>query len=180
MRVCETEVKNLNRKGKRNKEKGRRHSTDPRVALLSWDSFQAETKRQDIVWFKCAPGQGSLVQRQEYEDVGQGRQMVCEKKERGHLSENGAAISEKSFDVACQTCRHSICHGSFSSIHSTVVLVTNRVMTPTAIQHSYDSRLSGKVNSIVYPNIKILPIVYSPHIIQSFFFSLKMPDEYNV
>lgn len=160
--MCETEVKNLNRKGKRNKEKGRWHSTDPHVALLSWDSFQAEAKRQDIVWFKSAPGQGSLVQRQEYEDVGQGRQMVCEKKERGHLSENGAAISEKSFDVACQIRRHPICHGSFSSIHSSVVLVTNRMMTPTAIHHSYDTQLSGKVNSIVYPNIKIQPGVYSP------------------
>lgn len=47
--MCEREVKNLNRKGKRNKEKGRRHSTDPHVALLSWDSCQTEAKRQDIV-----------------------------------------------------------------------------------------------------------------------------------
>jgi len=47
--MCVKEVKNFNRKGKRNKEKGRRHSTDPNLAFLSWGSCQTEAKRQDIV-----------------------------------------------------------------------------------------------------------------------------------
>lgn len=47
--VREREIENLNRKGKRHKKRGRHYSTDPRAALLSWDSFQAEAKRQDIV-----------------------------------------------------------------------------------------------------------------------------------
>lgn len=45
--VREREIENLNRKGKRHKKRGRHYSTDPRAALLSWDSFQAEAKRQD-------------------------------------------------------------------------------------------------------------------------------------
>jgi len=91
--------------------------------------------------------------------------------------ENGAAISEKIVDIACQIRRHP-CHDSFASLHTSVVLVTDRVMTHTAIQHSYDTQLSSKVNSIVYPNIKILPFVFSPSSFDFFFFSCEIPKEY--